>query len=123
LEKCFSYFKSTLAYPIAGVVVVNWLQELLHSADATDFEAFHFIFQNLTGHNAIVNCMAVNPDGVLVSGADNGTMHFWDWKTGYNFQRFQAPVQPGADLMKLRLSPPLKMFPKSEDNIIGFNCT
>jgi pleiotropic regulator 1 len=71
--------------------------------------------QNLSGHNAIVNCMAVNSDGVLVSGADNGTMYFWDWKTGklfvcvpssvkltyfsrqgYNFQRFQAPVQPGS---------------------------
>jgi len=52
--------------------------------------------QNLSGHNAIVNCLAVNQDGVLVSGADNGTMYFWDWKTGYNFQRFQAPVQPGS---------------------------
>jgi len=52
--------------------------------------------QNLTGHNAIVNCLAVNADNVLVSGADNGTMYFWDWKTGYNFQRFQAPVQPGS---------------------------
>jgi hypothetical protein len=60
----------------------------------TDF--FRLFFQNLTGHNAIVNCMAANADGVLVSGADNGTMHFWDWKTGYNFQRFQAPVQPGS---------------------------
>jgi len=52
--------------------------------------------QNLSGHNAIVNCLAVNADGVLVSGADNGTIYFWDWKTGYNFQRFQAPVQPGS---------------------------
>jgi pleiotropic regulator 1 len=52
--------------------------------------------QNLSGHNAIVNCMAANPDGVLVSGADNGTMYFWDWRTGYNFQRLQAPVQPGS---------------------------
>ena len=52
--------------------------------------------QNLSGHNAIVNCLAVNSDGVLVSGADNGTMAFWDWKTGYNFQKFQAPVQPGS---------------------------
>lgn len=52
--------------------------------------------QNLGGHNAIVNCLALNSDGVLVSGADNGTMHFWDWKTGYNFQRTQAPVQPGS---------------------------
>lgn len=52
--------------------------------------------QNLSGHNAIVNCLAVNGDGVLVSGADNGTMHLWDWRTGYNFQRLQAPVQPGS---------------------------
>lgn len=52
--------------------------------------------QNLSGHNAIVNCLAMNADNVLVSGADNGTMYFWDWKTGYNFQRFQAPVQPGS---------------------------
>ncbi|XP_011314163.1 pleiotropic regulator 1 [Fopius arisanus] len=52
--------------------------------------------QNLSGHNAIVNCLAVNEDGVLVSGADNGTMHLWDWRTGYNFQRLQAPVQPGS---------------------------
>ncbi|CAB3246713.1 unnamed protein product [Arctia plantaginis] len=52
--------------------------------------------QNLSGHNAIVNCMAVNPEGVLVSGGDNGTMYFWDWRTGYNFQRLQAAVQPGS---------------------------
>ncbi|KAG4079915.1 hypothetical protein HA402_006227 [Bradysia odoriphaga] len=52
--------------------------------------------QNISGHSSIVNCMAVNPDGVLVSGGDNGTLFFWDWRTGYNFQRFQAPVQPGS---------------------------
>jgi len=52
--------------------------------------------QNLSGHNAIVNCLAVNADNVLVSGADNGSLHFWDFKTGYNFQRAQAPVQPGS---------------------------
>ena len=48
--------------------------------------------QNLSGHNAIVNCLAANADGVMVSGADNGTMYFWDWKTGYNFQRFQVHI-------------------------------
>ncbi|KAB7493632.1 UNVERIFIED_CONTAM: hypothetical protein RMT77_015793 [Armadillidium vulgare] len=52
--------------------------------------------QNLSGHNAIVNCLAVNREGVLVSGADNGTVYFWDWRTGYNFQKLQAPVQPGS---------------------------
>uniref|UniRef100_A0A0B6ZZT2 Pleiotropic regulator 1 n=1 Tax=Arion vulgaris TaxID=1028688 RepID=A0A0B6ZZT2_9EUPU len=52
--------------------------------------------QNLSGHNAIINSLACNSDGVLVSAADNGSMHFWDWKTGYNFQRIQAAVQPGS---------------------------
>ncbi|XP_067847781.1 pleiotropic regulator 1 [Heptranchias perlo] len=52
--------------------------------------------QNLPGHNAIINTLSVNSDGVLVSGADNGTMHLWDWRTGYNFQRIHAAVQPGS---------------------------
>nr|SVE74097.1 EOG090X03RP [Daphnia barbata] len=52
--------------------------------------------QNLSGHNAILNCLAINADNVMVSGADNGSLHFWDFKTGYNFQRSQAPVQPGS---------------------------
>ncbi|KAK2186974.1 hypothetical protein NP493_183g04024 [Ridgeia piscesae] len=52
--------------------------------------------QNCSGHNAIINTLAVNEDGVLVSGGDNGSMYFWDWKSGYNFQRIQAVVQPGS---------------------------
>jgi len=52
--------------------------------------------QNLSGHDSIINTLALNSEGVLVSGADNGTMHFWDWRTGYNFQRMQAAVQPGS---------------------------
>ncbi|KAH3833184.1 pleiotropic regulator 1-like [Dreissena polymorpha] len=52
--------------------------------------------QNLSGHNAIINSLALNSDNVLVSAADNGSMYFWDWKTGYNFQRMQAAVQPGS---------------------------
>ena len=28
--------------------------------------------------------------------ADNGTLHFWDWKTGYNFQKQQTVAQPGS---------------------------
>ena len=59
--------------------------------------------QNLSGHNAIVNCLAANADGVLVSGADNGTMYFWDWKTGYNFQRFQVGLSWGWKTLAVRL--------------------
>ena len=52
--------------------------------------------KNFSGHNAIVNALAINPDNVMVSGADNGSMYFWDWRTGYNFQRIQTQVQPGS---------------------------
>ena len=27
---------------------------------------------------------------------DNGSLYFWDWKTGYNFQKLQTAVQPGS---------------------------
>ncbi|XP_075260952.1 pleiotropic regulator 1-like [Convolutriloba macropyga] len=52
--------------------------------------------QNFVGHNAIVNALGVNADNVLVSAADNGSMHFWDWSSGYCFQKIQAQVQPGS---------------------------
>ena len=52
--------------------------------------------QNLSGHNSIVNCLAANKYNTLVSGADNGTLFFWDWRTGYNFQRLSSPAQSGS---------------------------
>lgn len=52
--------------------------------------------QNLNGHDSMVNALAANDDGVLVSGGDNGSMFFWDWRTGYNFQRYQAQAQSGS---------------------------
>lgn len=32
----------------------------------------------------------------MVSGADNGTLHFYDWKSGHNFQQLKSPIQPGT---------------------------
>lgn len=53
--------------------------------------------QNLSGHDSIVNCLGTSDKhNVLVSGADNGTLFFWDWRTGYNFQRLSSPPQPGS---------------------------
>jgi len=52
--------------------------------------------QNLSGHNAIINSMAINEDGVLMAGGDNGTMSFWDYRTGYCFQEELTKVQPGS---------------------------
>ncbi|KAJ3070194.1 pre-mRNA-splicing factor prp46 [Podochytrium sp. JEL0797] len=52
--------------------------------------------QNLAGQNSIVNTLSINQDNVMFSGGDNGSMYFWDWKTGYNFQTAEAAAQPGS---------------------------
>ncbi|KAA8594612.1 hypothetical protein FQN60_011747 [Etheostoma spectabile] len=75
----------------------------------------------LTGHTntvATVRCQAAEPQVItdtllppvlLITSSsgcsqmatssrtsDNGTIHLWDWRTGYNFQRIHAAVQPGS---------------------------
>jgi pleiotropic regulator 1 len=52
--------------------------------------------RNLSGHDTIINALACNEDGVLVSGGDNGSLHFWDYETGYGFQQMDTIVQPGS---------------------------
>ena len=32
----------------------------------------------------------------LLYQGDNGSIHFWDWHSGYNFQKLQTAVQPGS---------------------------
>ncbi|OMP07914.1 hypothetical protein COLO4_06938 [Corchorus olitorius] len=43
-----------------------------------------------------INTMAVSEDGVLATGGDNGSLWFWDWKSGHYFQQAQTIVQPGS---------------------------
>ncbi|KAF9574427.1 pre-mRNA-splicing factor prp46 [Mortierella alpina] len=50
----------------------------------------------VTGGGGIVNAMAVNADNVMFTGADNGAMGFWDWKSGHQFQQLDSLVQPGS---------------------------
>ncbi|KAL1306694.1 hypothetical protein AAFC00_005364 [Neodothiora populina] len=52
--------------------------------------------QNFDGHNAIINTLAVNQENVMFSGGDNGSIAFWDWKTGYKFQHEESIAQPGS---------------------------
>lgn len=67
---------------------------------------------NFSGHNAIINTLSVNADGVLFSAgkvhplilercltidlADNGTVKFWDYATGVVFQHLDDVPQPGS---------------------------
>ncbi|EGR27333.1 pre-mRNA-splicing factor prp46, putative [Ichthyophthirius multifiliis] len=46
--------------------------------------------------NNIVNTLALNQDNILVSGADDGTLNFYDWKSGHNFQTIKQKPQPGS---------------------------
>ena len=39
---------------------------------------------------------AVNEDDVLFSGGDDGTLDFWDWRSGHCFQSIKTQVQPGC---------------------------
>ena len=70
--------------------------------------------QNFDGQNSIINTLAVNEDNVLFSGGtyqithlrtfnpltneigDNGSMSFWDWKSGHRFQALDTTAQPGS---------------------------
>ena len=45
----------------------------------------------------MLNTVSVNEDGVLVTGGDDGTLNFWDYDSGYCFQKTQTVVQPGND--------------------------
>uniref|UniRef100_A0AC35TSK3 WD_REPEATS_REGION domain-containing protein n=1 Tax=Rhabditophanes sp. KR3021 TaxID=114890 RepID=A0AC35TSK3_9BILA len=52
--------------------------------------------RSLTQHQSVINSLACNDDGVLVSGGDNGTMHFWDWNSGFCFQQEMIKTQAGS---------------------------
>ncbi|CAE6427603.1 unnamed protein product, partial [Rhizoctonia solani] len=51
---------------------------------------------NFSGHDAIVNTLSVNAEGVLFSGGDNGTISLWDYKSGLPFQNMEDIPQPGS---------------------------
>lgn len=76
--------------------------------------------QNMPGHNTIINSLATNSDNVFVSGGDDGTMRFWDWRTGYCFQELQPPVQPGS--LDSESGVFSMQFDKSESRLLTTNC-
>ncbi|CAD6568717.1 MAG: pre-mRNA-splicing factor prp46 [Tremellales sp. Tagirdzhanova-0007] len=51
---------------------------------------------NFSGHEAIINTLSVNEEGVMFSGADNGTLTMWDYATGLPFQHLKDIPQPGS---------------------------
>ncbi|WVF68480.1 pre-mRNA-splicing factor PRP46 [Kwoniella sp. CBS 6097] len=51
---------------------------------------------NFVGHEAIINTLSVNSEGVMFSGADNGSLTMWDYATGLPFQHLKDIPQPGS---------------------------
>ncbi|CAN6227298.1 unnamed protein product [Urochloa humidicola] len=71
------------------------------SASADNMKKFslpkgEFLHNMLSQQKTIINSMAVNEDGVLATGGDNGSLWFWDWRSGHNFQRGKTILQPGS---------------------------
>lgn len=71
------------------------------SASAENIKKFklpkgEFMHNMLSQQKTIINAAAVNEEGVLVTAGDNGSMWFWDWNSGHNFQQAQTIVQPGS---------------------------
>ncbi|EOA30454.1 hypothetical protein CARUB_v10013579mg [Capsella rubella] len=71
------------------------------SASADNIKKFslpkgEFCHNMLSQQKDIINAVAVNEDGVMVTGGDKGSLWFWDWKSGHNFQQAETIVQPGS---------------------------
>lgn len=67
--------------------------------------------KNFSGHASPINALAVNEDGVAVSCGDNGSIDFWDYETGYCFQKSTTIVQPGKRRLPIQHPDPLHTFP------------
>lgn len=94
---------STLTFHKKSVraLAMHPFERTFASASADNMKKFklpkgEFLHNMLSQQRTIVNSMAINEDNVLASGGDNGSIWFWDWKSGHNFQQAQTVVQPGS---------------------------
>ncbi|KAJ0633614.1 putative transcription factor WD40-like family [Helianthus annuus] len=77
------------------------IEDSFASASADNIKKFslprgEFLHNMLSQQKTIINAMTVNQEGVLATGGDNGSLWFWDWKSGHSFQQSQTIVQPGS---------------------------
>ncbi|KAF6155574.1 hypothetical protein GIB67_004568 [Kingdonia uniflora] len=77
------------------------IEDTFASASADNIKKFNlpkgeFMHNMLSQQKTIVNAMAVNEEGVMATAGDNGSLWFWDWRSGHNFQQTQTIVQPGS---------------------------
>ncbi|CAL54946.1 G-protein beta WD-40 repeat [Ostreococcus tauri] len=93
---------NTLTHHKKGVraMVMHKKEFAFVSASADNIKKFSchgdFMHNMLSQQKAIVNTLSMNDDDVIFSGGDNGSMCFWDYKSGHCFQQEKALVQPGS---------------------------
>ncbi|CAH9067781.1 unnamed protein product [Cuscuta europaea] len=94
---------STLTHHKKSVraMALHPVEDAFASASADNIKKFNlpegeFLHNMLSQQKTIINAMAVNDDGVMATGGDNGSMWYWDWRSGHNFQQAQTIVQPGS---------------------------
>ncbi|XP_031122975.1 protein pleiotropic regulatory locus 1-like [Ipomoea triloba] len=94
---------ATLTHHKKSVRAMAWhpKEDVFASASADNIKKFNlpkgeFLHNMLSQQKTIINAMAVNNEGVMATGGDNGSLWFWDWKSGHNFQQAQTIVQPGS---------------------------
>ncbi|EDO17147.1 hypothetical protein Kpol_1072p17 [Vanderwaltozyma polyspora DSM 70294] len=46
--------------------------------------------------SGIINSLSINQDGVLAAGCDNGTLAFYDFKSGHKYQSLESPAVAGS---------------------------
>ncbi|KAI3729309.1 hypothetical protein L6452_17963 [Arctium lappa] len=76
-------------------------EDTFASASADNIKKFslpggEFMHNMLSQQKTIINGMAVNEEGVLATGGDNGSLWIWDWRSGHSFQQHQTIAQPGS---------------------------
>ena len=103
----------TLTYHKKGVraLALHPREFTLLSASADNIKKFglphgKFMHNMLSQQKSIVNSLSVNEDDVVVSGGDNGSLYFWDYKSGHNFQQAAPKVQPGSIASRRSCKPP-----------------
>ena len=52
--------------------------------------------RNCCDHDAILNALAVNRANVLVSGGNDGSLAFWDWRSGHMYDKQHTIAQSGT---------------------------
>ncbi|RRT71421.1 hypothetical protein GW17_00040310 [Ensete ventricosum] len=99
---------------VAGIILFSISISYFYNIKKFNLPKGEFLHNMLSQQRTIINSMAVNEDGVLATAGmlnlyvvnswksqlhffegDNGSLWFWDWKSGHNFQQAQTIVQPG----------------------------